>query len=62
MKLPKIPVSKITDKDLEKAKQLNILRARIKFQTFPAATKLWVAIKTGLPILFVQNNWEEITK
>ena len=45
----------------EQVKQLNIRRAKAKYQSFPIATKTWMALQ-GFSMTFLQENWEEITR
>lgn len=62
MKIPKIPYGSVTNEDLEKIKQRNLLQCKLLFQSFPIATKVWLAMKAKVPLKFIQDNWEEITK
>lgn len=60
-KMPRIPVMEINDGDFKKLKDMNIRRCRIVWASFPAATKLYIAIKTSTTVKFVTDNWKEIT-
>lgn len=38
-----------------------ILLAKIFFESCPFATKVYMAMKTGLDMEFIKANWKEIT-
>jgi hypothetical protein len=60
-RLPKIPISPLTDAEMAKIKAKNIRKARVMYAAFPAATRVYLCLKTGLPLKFIMDNWEEIT-
>lgn len=61
-KLPKIPISRITDEDLTKLKASSIRRANAIFRARPFVTKVWMCMNTSFPQKFIYDNWEEISK
>lgn len=48
--------------DASRIKQIQLNKAKAFFQSCPFATKIYVAMKTRLPITFIQENWREITQ
>jgi hypothetical protein len=62
MNLPKIKFTSITDESLERVKEINIRKCQQLYQSFPIATKVWMALKTKFTMKFIVENWEEITK
>lgn len=62
-RLPKIIVKDgITEEDIAKIKAYNIRKCQLLYQSFPIATKVWMALKTKISMSFIVDNWEEITK
>lgn len=59
----KVKVSSILNpEDLAKVKARNILKAQSFYDSCPFSTKVYMALKTKLPMSFIQDNWDEITK
>ena len=49
-------------KSLQRIKEINIQKCILLYQSFPAANKVWLALKTGMPFKFIDDNWDKITK
>lgn len=58
----KVKVKNITPESLAQIKQTQINKCKAALASFPIATKLWLAIKTGVPLDFIVKNQKEIFK
>lgn len=50
------------DPSLKRIKKQNLIKAKAFYQAQPFATKLYISIKTNLPLSFISDNWKQITK
>ncbi len=50
------------DATLAKIKERNIGRLKQFMRSYPFATKVFVAMKTKLPMAFIKANWDKATK
>lgn len=57
-----LKVTPVTEEALQRTKEININKARVMFQSFPIATKVWLAGRLKMPIDFIIDNWKEITR
>lgn len=63
MKRFKVKVTEgFSEKDAIRIREIQLNKAKTFFQSCPFATKVYVAMKTKLPMGFIVDNWEEITK
>lgn len=56
----KVKVKNITPEDLERTKQIQINKCKAALASFPIATRLWLAMKTGISLDFIVKNKKEI--
>ena len=61
-KKTKIGVSTLSDKDLKKIGDMNLIIAKNFYSLNPFTTKTFMALKTKISMSFIINNWDEITK
>lgn len=57
----KVKQTNITQAELDRIKERNILKAKTFYSSAPYSTKTYMALKTKLPIKFIQDNWMTIT-
>lgn len=57
----KVKVSDITDADLHKIEKDNIKKCKAVYNSFPVATKTWIALKTGINMSFISKHWKDIS-
>lgn len=58
----KVKVRDFDETDLKRLIQVRIMKARVCFINAPFATKVYVALKTGLTVEFISKHWAEISK
>lgn len=62
MRKIKVKVGELSDDTLKAIAEMSLLKCRKAYASFPAATKVWIALKTGVTMTFIVNNWEKIIK
>ena len=60
--MKKIKIETLSEDSVEKIKKLNLEKARYYFQLAPFSTKLYLSMKSGVSLGFINEHWDEITK
>lgn len=56
----KIKVTGINQSDLKDIKERNLKKAKDFYRCAPYTTKIYMALKTKLPLTFISDNWSLI--